>query len=93
MSAIDQFIDQQQKAAPDAKLAISTLGNFKPLRIFLIEIAKLSKSDWERLTKHVKILYQVLQAAALNANNNSLADEFVRFPHFAAVIRRIKEGQ
>ena len=92
MSAIDQFIEQQQKTAPDAKLAISTLGNFKPLRIFLIEVAKLSKSDWERLTKHVKILYQVLQASALNANNN-IADEFVRFPHFAAVIRRIKDGQ
>lgn len=92
MSAIDKFIDNHQKSAPDARQSISVLAACKPLRVFLTEIAKLSKADWARLTRHVKILYQALQASALSSDMD-LADEFVKYPHFAAIVHRIKEGE
>jgi hypothetical protein len=93
-SALDKLTDESFTPSTNkvsVQTAINLLATNKDLRIFLQSITRYSKADWQKFLERMSIVYQVLQSTALVQDESVIAIEIAKYPHLAALFKRLHE--
>jgi hypothetical protein len=93
-SALDKLTDENfipSTHKVSVETAIKLLATNKDLRIFLQSITRYSKTEWANFLDRMSTVYQVLQSTALIRNDATIAKEIAKYPHLAALFKRLNE--
>ena len=93
-SALDRLTDENFTPSTNKvsiQTAIKLLATNKDLRIFLQSITRYSKADWAKFLERMGIVYQVFQSTALVSNGSEVEQEIAKYPHLAALFKRLHE--
>jgi hypothetical protein len=93
-SALDRLTDENFSPSTSKisiQTAIQLLATNKDLRIFIQSLNRYSKAEWQKFLERMGMVYQVFQSTALVRDESVIATEIAKYPHLAALFKRLNE--